>query len=100
MMHLHGPPQSQFVISIFEADVRKSFSSIKPPESCGDKPGCVLKTCIDQPAGVFMDIFNGLRSQPAARCPTPAAGSRWSWREAKIMELWYLGREAAASERR
>ena len=47
-------------ITVTEADVRKSFRGVNPRKASGPDgiPGRVLKTCADQLAGVFTDIFN------------------------------------------
>ena len=47
-------------VSVTEADVRKSFRGVNPRKAPGPDgiPGRVLKTCADQLAGVFTDIFN------------------------------------------
>lgn len=60
-------------VSVTEANVRRAFSRVKPLKASGPDgiPGHVLKTCVDQLAGLFADIFNHsliiLRLSPALK---------------------------------
>ena len=47
------------------ADVRAAFSKVNPRKATGPDrvPGRVFRSCVDQLAGVFTDIFNHLSLQ-------------------------------------
>jgi hypothetical protein len=47
-------------LSFSMADVSKTFKPVNPRKSAGPDgiPGRILRACVDQLAGVFMDIFN------------------------------------------
>jgi hypothetical protein len=52
--------QDDGVITLSVADVSKSFRQVNIHKAAGPDglPGCVLKSCADQLASVFTDIFN------------------------------------------
>lgn len=54
-----------WVISLSEADVRRVFNQVNTCKagSPNDIPGCVLRACAEQLAGIFTVIFNLSLSQ-------------------------------------
>jgi hypothetical protein len=54
------------VVTLSVADVSKTFKQVNIHKAAGPDvlPGCVLRTCADQLASVFTDIFNMSLTEP------------------------------------
>ena len=54
-----------WVISLSEADVRRVFYQVNTRKATGPDgiPGCILRACAEQVAGIFTAIFNLSLSQ-------------------------------------
>lgn len=67
---LQSPVHSSFILKVEEYEVRRMLRTINPRKAAGPDgiPGCVLKDCADQLAGVFTKIFN--QSLAQSRVPS------------------------------